>query len=87
MDFIFSSDPSIRGNVSPSQTTTPTISDLYQALHLAEAVASDVKGEDALPGLNYTRQQAFYINIAQVCASGYPVSPDSSVSSDSPKKF
>jgi len=36
-----------------------------QALHLAEAVGGEGKGEDALPGLNYTRQQAFYINIAQ----------------------
>ena len=40
---------------------------LAQGLHLAEVVGGDGKGEEALPGLNYTRQQAFYINIAQVC--------------------
>ena len=39
---------------------------LAQALHLAEVVGGNGKGEEALPGLNYTRQQAFYINIAQV---------------------
>ena len=42
-------------------------SHLAQGLHLAEVVGGDGKGEEALPGLNYTRQQAFYINIAQVC--------------------
>ena len=42
---------------------------LTQGLHLAEVVGGDGKGEEALPGLNYTRQQAFYINIAQVCTT------------------
>ena len=71
LTFMFSLDPPSGKGVVANPNLPFLALRLAQGLHLAEVVGGDGKGEEALPGLNYTRQQAFYINIAQVCTMQY----------------